>query len=264
MLRPCPSFYSQYGLACTLERKALTTLNYGCVLLFTYITAGARRYGSRHVDVFEEMAFASFVEQDPELGEATSIMMPLTSRSTAEQRSRLALPSSLAMVGSWTSTQAACSASARQLPAPPQMGQVMQLNKFDNANIIGMDFATRERQSALAVLHRVRLRPATASSSIWGIDVAGSDRRSVHAWLKGKGDLRTSWWNLYSRVYLVMVPDADLECAMYSFHRMHHTITLSSLGYILGVRMMRRDIQRRGVLVAVKTAVTTDDYSASQ
>jgi hypothetical protein len=44
---------------------------------------------------------------------------------------------------------------------------------------------------------------------------------------------------------------------MYAFHRMHHTLTLGWLGYLVSVRTMTRDIQQRGVLAAVKTAATS-------
>jgi len=115
----------------------------------------------------------------------------------------------------------------------------------------------RERQAMLRGLHRAKVRPVAAATSGWGTDVAGSDPRSVHASLHGKGDLRASWWNLYSRVYLAVVPGANVERAMYSFHRVHHTLTLGWMGYLASVRTMARDIQQRGVLAAVKTAATS-------
>lgn len=140
----------------------------------------------------------------------------------------------------------------------------MPFSKSANAPVVGADWAARERQAALRTLHRAKVRPAAAVSSGWGTDVAGSDRRSVHAWLRGKGDLRGAWWNVYSRAYLALVPGADLERAMYSFHRMHHTITLGWLGYFAAVREMRGDIAANGVMSAVKTALATDAYSASR
>lgn len=64
-------------------------------------------------------------------------------------------------------------------------------------------------------MHHVKARPAVAVTSEWGTDVEGSNKRSVRAWLNGKGDLRATWWNLYSRVYMALVPGADLAQVMY-------------------------------------------------
>ncbi|TQK01261.1 hypothetical protein FBX97_5790 [Herbaspirillum sp. SJZ107] len=47
---------------------------------------------------------------------------------------------------------------------------------------------------------------------------------------------------------------------MYSFHRRHHALTLSWLGYLAAVRQMRVDIQEKGVLAALKTLSKTDNY----
>jgi hypothetical protein len=138
-----------------------------------------------------------------------------------------------------------------------QSEEHMRANQIVDTKIRGTDWAMRERQAMLRGLHRAKVRPVAAVTSGWGIDVAGCDPRSVHASLHGKGDLRVSWWNLYSRVYLAVVPGANVERAMYSFHRMHHTLTLGWLGYLTSVRTMTRDIQQRGVLAAVKTAVTS-------
>lgn len=140
----------------------------------------------------------------------------------------------------------------------------MPFTKSANAPLVGADWAARERQAALCTLHRAKVRPASTMSSGWGTDVAGGDRRSAHAWLRGKGDLRGAWWNLYSRAYLTVVPRATLERAMYSFHMMHHTFTLGWLGYLAAVAEMRSDIETNGVMSAVKTAVAKKGCSTSR
>lgn len=104
-------------------------------------------------------------------------------------------------------------------------------------------------------MHRVKVRPAAAVSSGWGTDVAGKDKRSVHAWLNGKGDLRATWWNLYSRVYMAVAPRADLERAMFSFHRVHHAVTLGWLSYVVSVRKTTGNIKQHGLPAAVRSAV---------
>lgn len=130
----------------------------------------------------------------------------------------------------------------------------MRIENTTNYQISGTDFAAGERQAALRAMNRSRLRPAPAGSSGWGEDVATKDRRSVHAWLCGKGDLRGAWWNMYSRVYLAVVPGADLERAMYSFHRIHHAVTLGWLSYLMSVRKTSADIRHVGLVGAVRAA----------
>lgn len=130
----------------------------------------------------------------------------------------------------------------------------MRIKNFGITAVSGADFAASDRQAALRVMHGSKVRPASAVSSGWGTDVAGSDKRSVHAWLNGKGDLRAAWWNLYSKVYLALVSGADLERAMYTFHRMHHTVTLGWLSYVLAVDKTTSDIKERGILAAVRAA----------
>lgn len=138
----------------------------------------------------------------------------------------------------------------------------MRVKNCGNDPLIGSDWTASDRRAALRVMHRARLRPAATVSSGWGTDVARSDPRSVHASLHGHGDLRVAWWNLYSRLYMRLVPGADLERAMCSFHKMHHRITLGWLGYLGAVHEMRRDIERHGVVAALKTMLATDGYSS--
>lgn len=132
----------------------------------------------------------------------------------------------------------------------------MRIKNSTNCQISGTDFAAGERQAALRTMSRSRLRPAPAVSSGWGEDVAKEDRRSVHAWLHGKGDLRGAWWNLYSWVYLAVVPGADLERAMYSFHRIHHAVTLGWLSYLVSVRKTSANIRHVGLVGAVRAAAS--------
>ena len=127
----------------------------------------------------------------------------------------------------------------------------MRFMNFGNTSVSGIDFAAGDRQVALRAMHRVKLRPAAPVSSGWGVDVAGKDRRSVHASLTGKGDLRAAWWKLYSRVYVAVVPDADLERAMFSFHRVHHALTLHRLDFVMSVAETKLNITRDGVFAAV-------------
>lgn len=130
----------------------------------------------------------------------------------------------------------------------------MRIKNFGNTEIASMDWAAAERQAALRSMHRAKLRPAPTVSSGWGMDAAGRDKRSVHASLNGKGDMRAAWWNLFSRVYLAVVPGATLERAMYSFHRMHHTLTLGWLSYVVSVSETTVELKQRGLLAALRSA----------
>ncbi|WP_371766083.1 hypothetical protein [Massilia sp.] len=104
----------------------------------------------------------------------------------------------------------------------------MKIKHFGNSDITSMDCAECERKAAVRSINDIRLHK-TDTTSIWGIDVARSDARSVGAWLDGRGDMRVAWWTFYSCVYIAVVPGTDLERTMYSFHRMHHAITLLRL-----------------------------------
>lgn len=130
----------------------------------------------------------------------------------------------------------------------------MQIKDFRDSDIANMDWAERERKAALRSMNRIRVRKASTASSDWGIDVARRDARSVGAWLDGRGDLRTAWWNLYCRVYTAVMPDADLERAMHSFHKFHHALTLGWLSYVVSVEQAAMQIRQKGVFAAIKAA----------
>ena len=132
-------------------------------------------------------------------------------------------------------------------------------NNFTNADIPHLDWAKRDRAALLRSLNSRKLpRPQRAASSGWNTDVAGSDRRSVHAFLSGKGDLRAGWWNLFSAVYLRLVPGATIERAMFAFHSFHHALTLGRLGFVLAVQRTATDIERGGVVAAARSAVVRE------
>lgn len=130
--------------------------------------------------------------------------------------------------------------------------------KFTNADITQLDWARRDRAIMLRSLHTGR-RPCAPkrASSGWGTDVTGNDPRSVRAYLAGKGDLRTAWWNLFSAVYLAVVRGATLTHAMYSFHRLHHGLTIARLTFAASVSATAADLEREGLVAAVRNCVAT-------
>lgn len=122
-----------------------------------------------------------------------------------------------------------------------------------NADIVQHDWARRDRATLLHSLHAGRApRTPAAPSSGWGTDVASTDRRSVRAYLSGKGDLRTTWWHLYSSLYLAVVPGSLLEDAMFSFHSLHHSLTLAGMSFVDAVARTASDIEYIGVIAAAK------------
>jgi hypothetical protein len=129
----------------------------------------------------------------------------------------------------------------------------MFIKKFANQDIAHLDWAKQDRAALLRSLHSKKVGSARShASSGWSTDVAGRDSRSVHAYLAGKGDLRTFWWNLYSSVYVAVVPGADLERAMYSFHRLHHSLTIFRLTFAASVSATASDLEREGFVTAVR------------
>ena len=131
--------------------------------------------------------------------------------------------------------------------------------KFTNADISCFDWAQHDRATLLRSLHAGPApRAPAAASSGWATDVTGNDPRSVRAYLAGKGDLRTTWWNLFSAIYAATVPGATAERAMYSFHRFHHALTLSRLGFAHSVSQTAADTEKNGVLSAAHSSVARE------
>ena len=121
-----------------------------------------------------------------------------------------------------------------------------------NPDIRKHDWAQRDRATLLRSLHAGASphAPAVASSGR-GCDVTGDDPRSVRAYLAGKGDLRAAWWNFYQASYRTVRPESTLEHAMYSFHRLHHGLTLTSLEFRHSVALLAEDIREKGIFAAV-------------
>lgn len=73
----------------------------------------------------------------------------------------------------------------------------MSAKYFSNEDIALIDWAKQDRAELLRSLHcKKKYRAPNIVASGWDADGAGGDSRSVHAYIVGKGDLRTLWWNL--------------------------------------------------------------------
>jgi hypothetical protein len=132
--------------------------------------------------------------------------------------------------------------------------------KFTNVDITKYDSVQRNRAAMLRSLHAGRApRTPKVASSGWGTDVTGNDPRSVRTYLAGKGDLRVTWWNLFSMVYMAIVPRATLTHAMYVFHRFHHGLTIGRLTFASSVSATAVDLEREGFVTAVRKCVVATE-----
>lgn len=123
--------------------------------------------------------------------------------------------------------------------------------QFTNTDIAKIDWAKADRARMLRPLNGIRSqRLSPPAPSVWGVDVACSDRRSVRASLSGAGGFRAVWWNVFSAAYMAIVADATLERAMFAFHRFHHSATLSRLRFARSVTITANDIRNNGIVAA--------------
>lgn len=132
----------------------------------------------------------------------------------------------------------------------------MSKKLFTNVDIAHIDWAKEDRAALLRTLHISELplkAPVVASG--WGAVTVDYDPRSVRASLVGRGGWRTAWWNIYSCLFLHLVPQATLEASMYSFHRFHQGLTMARLEFWDSVSRHSSDVQRGGVLTAVRNSI---------
>ena len=117
------------------------------------------------------------------------------------------------------------------------------------------NYATR--QAMLKAIPRmktckeVRLAKGLSSRGVWMRDVSVLDSRSVKAYLAGKGDVRATWWSLFSTLHRVMAKNNSLEWAMYDFHKMHHAITLGLMTFVIDVEKLHHSIVTLGFFEAL-------------
>ncbi|MBK4736088.1 hypothetical protein [Noviherbaspirillum pedocola] len=103
---------------------------------------------------------------------------------------------------------------------------------MNNATLIGTDFARADRQKCLRKIGRplpmqnAEIAPGIRANAVFGVDVSGSDARSVKAQLAGRFSWRAAWWNLHAAVHRIANRHATQEAAMYTFHRRHQEMHL--------------------------------------
>jgi hypothetical protein len=74
------------------------------------------------------------------------------------------------------------------------------------------------------------------NETIFTIDWAKDDPRSVKAYLDGRGDGRTLWWRINHAIHRSIQPGASMEDVMYSFHSRHGKTPLFFLKLRLDVK----------------------------
>ena len=95
------------------------------------------------------------------------------------------------------------------------------------------------------------------NQTIFTIDWAKEDRRSVKAYLAGNGDGRVLWWNINRLAHQLFRPKASLAKIMFCFHSRHHAITLLSVKYWTDVQEVAEVIQSKGIVAGIRSAVSS-------
>lgn len=95
---------------------------------------------------------------------------------------------------------------------------------------------------------------AITNETIFTINWAEQDLRSVKASLNGKGDSRTLWWEINQRIHRLVRPTATLEEIMFSFHSRHHAITIFILNFKIEVDRVTAIIRSEGVVAGIRNA----------
>lgn len=93
--------------------------------------------------------------------------------------------------------------------------------------------------------------------TIFTTDWAKEDRRSVKAYLNGKGDGRVLWWNINRFIHQHSTPKASLEKIMLCFHSRHQKLTLFNLEYRAYVQEVAKAIQSAGVAAGIRLAISS-------
>ena len=92
--------------------------------------------------------------------------------------------------------------------------------------------------------------------TIFTTDWTKEDRRSVKAYLNGKGDGRVLWWNINRWLHQHFRPKASLEKVMFCFHSRHQKLTLLNLEYRADVQEVAKAIQSEGVVAGIRLAIS--------
>lgn len=93
--------------------------------------------------------------------------------------------------------------------------------------------------------------------TIFSIDWAKEDRRSVKAYLNGKDDGRILWWMINRWIHQHLSPNASLENIMFCFHSRQHNLTLLKLEFRAYVQEVAEAIQYEGAVAGIQLAMSS-------
>lgn len=100
-------------------------------------------------------------------------------------------------------------------------------------------------------------QPVT-NDSIFTINWAAADPRSVQASLCGNGNPRVIWWDLNQRFHRVLRPKSTLEEIMFGFHTRHHSITIFFMKFRSDVRKVAAVIRSHGIFEGIKAGASLE------
>jgi hypothetical protein len=93
-----------------------------------------------------------------------------------------------------------------------------------------------------------------SNETIFTMNWAEHDPRSVKASLNGKGNGRVLWWKINQCIHQLVSPKKTLEEIMFSFHSRHHAITLFILDLRLEVSRVAAIIHSEGLVAGIRNA----------
>ena len=130
-----------------------------------------------------------------------------------------------------------------------------------NATIFTIDWAKHDRAAFLRSIPYSSKDSAGGCSlsrranDVWSTDVSATDKRSVKAYLAGRGDYRALWWHLNLALHRLLQPQVALEQVMYAFHKRHHFMTIASLSLVRDNHDFFQAIRQHGVLSGVQCVI---------
>lgn len=101
------------------------------------------------------------------------------------------------------------------------------------------------------------------NETIFTINWAHGDRRSVKVSLNGKGDGRVLWWKINRTIHQFANPNTTWEEIMFAFHARHHWLTLICLKFRLDLNEVAAAIRSGGMLAGVRRAIALDSETAA-
>lgn len=101
-------------------------------------------------------------------------------------------------------------------------------------------------------------KKSITNETIFTMNWAEHDPRSVKASLNGKSDARVLWWKINQRIHRLICPQETLEAISHSFHARHHKITLLILAFRFDARQIAATVRAKGLVAGIRNAICVD------